>query len=293
MVLSLDTQSGHWYTEPRACFSICWCWLRIANRFTCTGIGTTILGLFIPSGTGRPWTRPAFTLFHFARRFWNQIFTWTSLSFNECAICDRSVNDKYFLLWNSFSSSSNCSEVKAVLRRLVFADVTVFTISSSLRHCTSRKSLWLVTVVSSRDLGDMTSLVIRCAKWSLSSVFAQWSLLKSQGSPWPADKKWAILTLIPPITTFHKFVVCSLVCLCSRVAYFANDIDSDQTALRSSLIRFHSVCFHDKIYHEVHFSLCSRRTMQTTFQDKNIGGKRVRNKSIWNTTTTDHMAPSI
>lgn len=67
-----------------------------------------------------PWTIPAFTRFHFALRFWNQILTWTSLSFKLCAMWDLSVSERYFLLWNSFSSSSNCSLVKAVLRRLDF-----------------------------------------------------------------------------------------------------------------------------------------------------------------------------
>lgn len=96
--------------------SICWCWLLMAILFTCTGMGTMIFGLLVFSGPAvcLPWTRPAFTRFHFARRFWNQIFTCTSLSFSVCAICERSVRDRYFLLWNSFSSSSNCSLVKAV-----------------------------------------------------------------------------------------------------------------------------------------------------------------------------------
>ena len=39
----------------------------------------------------------------------------TSLSWRSCASCERSVNDKYFLLWNSFSSSAdviiNCCDV--------------------------------------------------------------------------------------------------------------------------------------------------------------------------------------
>lgn len=43
--------------------------------------------------------------------------TWTSLSFNVVAIWLLSVKLKYFLAWNSLSSSSNCSLVNAVLRR--------------------------------------------------------------------------------------------------------------------------------------------------------------------------------
>lgn len=52
--------------------------------------------------------------------FFFQIFTWTSLSFNADAIWLLSVNDKYFLAWNSRSNSSNCSLVNAVRLRLVF-----------------------------------------------------------------------------------------------------------------------------------------------------------------------------
>jgi len=119
----LNTSICQWNDALRTDFSYCWCWLRIAIRFTCTGIGTTIFGLFMLSACVRPCTSPALTRFHFARRFWNQIFTCTSLSFNACAIWERSVNDKYFLLWNSFSNSNSCSDVNAVRRRLVFPDV--------------------------------------------------------------------------------------------------------------------------------------------------------------------------
>lgn len=74
------------FGPTRFIFSICWCCDRIANRFTCTGIGTTILfavpvvpvpdplALRLP----RPCElRPALTRFHLARRFWNQILTYT------------------------------------------------------------------------------------------------------------------------------------------------------------------------------------------------------------------------
>lgn len=103
--------------------SICWCWLLTANLLTCTGMGTTILG-FLTGSPERLLTLPALILFHLALRFWNQIFTCTSLSFSACAICDRSVRERYFLQWNSFSSSSSCSLVKAVrLLRLFPAEL--------------------------------------------------------------------------------------------------------------------------------------------------------------------------
>jgi len=62
----------------RHIFSSCWCWDRTANRFTCTGMGTTILVPLVLPFRPNPWeVSPAFTLFHLARRFWNQIFTYS------------------------------------------------------------------------------------------------------------------------------------------------------------------------------------------------------------------------
>lgn len=104
-----------------------WCDLT-ANLLTCTGIGTTILEelrlcwdppLELCRDPPEPDPllplRPALTLFHLARRFWNQILTWTSDSLSACAMCDRSVKLRYFFAWNSLSSSKSCSDVKAVL----------------------------------------------------------------------------------------------------------------------------------------------------------------------------------
>lgn len=99
--------------------SICWCWLLTANLLTCTGMGTTILG-FLTGSPDRLLTLPALIRFHLALRFWNQIFTCTSLSLSACAIWERSVSERYFLQWNSFSSSSSCSLVKAVRLLLLF-----------------------------------------------------------------------------------------------------------------------------------------------------------------------------
>ena len=48
---------------------------------------------------------------------------------------------------------------------------------------------------------------------------------------------------------------------------------------RSSLIRVDIVCFymHHKKMSEVNVSMCSRRSKQTTFQDKNICGLMINN----------------
>lgn len=80
--------------KPEAHFSICWCRLLTTNLLTCTGMGTTIfpapptehfdrprvpfpakLLILFPSWHAVVDNRLAFTRFHFARRFWNHIFT--------------------------------------------------------------------------------------------------------------------------------------------------------------------------------------------------------------------------
>lgn len=63
----------------RLSFSNVECWWRMANRFTWTGMGTTILLPLFADDPRLPmlWdVRPALTRFHFARRFWNQILIW-------------------------------------------------------------------------------------------------------------------------------------------------------------------------------------------------------------------------
>ena len=62
---------------------------------------------------GRWWS-----FFHFILRFWNQIFTCLSDSCRLCAISILLFLVKYLLKWNSFSSSSICWRVYAVLFRL-------------------------------------------------------------------------------------------------------------------------------------------------------------------------------
>ncbi len=131
---------------PLGFFSICWCWERREIRLTCTGIGTTSFcedeWWWVPVECwcwwcesdcewcwwlecwpapfildGPPVTKAALTLFHFARRFWNHILIWTSDKRNWWAICERSVKLRYFLAWNSRSSSINWCVEKAVRRR--------------------------------------------------------------------------------------------------------------------------------------------------------------------------------
>lgn len=106
-------------------FSMWWWCDLTASRLTWTGIGTTIRGPFPEcwppecrfADDAPPVVSPALTLFHFARRFWNHIFTWTSDNLRACAMCDLSVRLRYFFAWNSRSSSRSCSDVNAVLRR--------------------------------------------------------------------------------------------------------------------------------------------------------------------------------
>lgn len=131
------------FGPQRLSFSIVECWWRMAKRFTWTGMGTTILFPPFDDDPRLPMlcdVRPALTRFHFARRFWNQILiwkgkrsakhvtktirklTWTSLSLSVVAIWLRSVKLRYFLAWNSRSSSRSCSLVNAVRRRRDFPD---------------------------------------------------------------------------------------------------------------------------------------------------------------------------
>jgi len=60
-----------------------------------------------------PGTRPSRSIFLcFMRLFWNQIFTWVSLSWRVFAISIRLARVRYLLKWNSFSSSVSCLVVK-------------------------------------------------------------------------------------------------------------------------------------------------------------------------------------
>ena len=52
-----------------------------------------------------------------------------------------------------------------------------------------------------------------------------------------------------------------LVCLCSRVAYIENNMDSDQTAPMGA----HIVCFHEKILSELLLNIHNRHKKQTAF----------------------------
>ena len=54
-----------------------------------------------------------------------------------------------------------------------------------------------------------------------------------------------VLALFPPFTAN---VVCSLICICTLVGYIANNMDPDQTAPWSSLIRVQSVYFYGKSF---------------------------------------------
>ena len=57
----------------------------------------------------------SFNLFSFARRFWNQIFTWVSVRFKEEENSARSAMERYCLVRNFFSKASNWDVVNGVL----------------------------------------------------------------------------------------------------------------------------------------------------------------------------------
>ena len=85
---------------------------------------------------------------------------------------------------------------------------------------------------------------------------------------------WSIwLNLFPLFTTT---AICSLICLCTLVAYFANNKNPDQTAIlgqsdQDSVF----VYFHDRKI-GVHLNICSRGNKQTQFLDKKYNRRRVR-----------------
>ena len=75
---------------------------------------------------------------------------------------------------------------------------------------------------------------------------------------------------------FTTVVTYLLFYLCTLLAYSANNMDPDQTApkgaLRSKMIKAHSVCFCDQKVSGVHLNICSRHNTQTTFFNKVIAG---------------------
>lgn len=107
-----------------------------------SGIGIITLPLPLSVYVIESWVVATFTRFHLALRFWNHILICTSLRHRLLAIVDLSERDRYFLLWNSFSSSSNCSLVKAVRRRLGLSmDARLWLESSCVvRSCSSTSS---------------------------------------------------------------------------------------------------------------------------------------------------------
>ena len=77
------------------------------------------------------------------------------------------------------------------------------------------------------------------------------------------------LTLFPPVTSF---VICFLYCLCSQVAYIANNMDPDHTAplgaVWSGFIVFAPMIKLSLKWTWIHAA-------DNIFRTKNIGGKRV------------------
>lgn len=100
-----------------------------------------------------PVPRPALTRFHLALLFWNQILTCTSLKRSAEAIWLRSVSERYFFAWNSLSSSSSCSLVKAVLLLRAFVEL-----------CSQAPSEFCVSSTSS-SMSDPRTKRVEYTKW--------------------------------------------------------------------------------------------------------------------------------
>lgn len=82
--------------------------LKISLQFHCSSIGRF------------PWgCREFFCFLHLILLFWNQTFTWISLSPSSTARYFRSCPTTYCCCWNSSSKRSSCSAVKIVLFRLL------------------------------------------------------------------------------------------------------------------------------------------------------------------------------
>ena len=74
-----------------------------------------VVGSPSPVRMGSDGTSPSFMRFFcFILRFWNQTFTWVSLSCSVSAISIRLALVKYLLKWNSFSNSVSIFVVKFV-----------------------------------------------------------------------------------------------------------------------------------------------------------------------------------
>lgn len=93
------------------------------NRVYCK---CNILGWKYPMYKGAPLPRPkaailifsisaSCSLFALARRFWNQIFTWVSVSLSDDENSARSAILRYCFSRNFFSSDSSCCVVNGVL----------------------------------------------------------------------------------------------------------------------------------------------------------------------------------
>ena len=87
----------------------------------------------------------AIFLFHFVRRFWNQIFIWVSVSLSDLESSVRREIVKYLLLLNSPSSSFTCVPVNAVRFRFFVGSLPLLR-SCVLPSCcsTKREKTWML-----------------------------------------------------------------------------------------------------------------------------------------------------
>lgn len=93
----------------------------------------------------------AIFLFHFVRRFWNQIFIWVSVSLSDVESSVRREIVKYLLLLNSPSSSFTCVPVNAVRFRFFVGSLPLLR-SCVLPSCcsTKREKTWMLRYLFSK-----------------------------------------------------------------------------------------------------------------------------------------------
>lgn len=131
--------------------------------------------------------------FCFIRRFWNQIFTWVSLSCSADAISIRRARVRYRLKWNSFSSSVSCLLVKLV-RPVLFISIIAALLPPTPIACER------VT-----ETGDWFNMFCSCCCWPLPPPRATSAADICRPWWWPASD---IIDGVPPNATDAGLAAC-------------------------------------------------------------------------------------